>query len=594
MTYAALFAGASPATRSPRVVIPVFQRTYCWSDEQVLGWWRDAAMRGGHSAMRVKGGHATGRCLFRRAREGRPEAGTDADAVDDEVASPLVCLDGQQRCTTTLLAVAAIRDAALTLLAEDADAETETETETLAETEKHTAARVVERAERTLYADAEGARRWIRERAAESSPSAAADDGALYPEGARPPFATTLLPSFVDRAAFLRCVVGGALARARGTPPSAPRERSSAEKSSSSSSSFSSSRLSSTPMCRAKATLDAAASSLLAPRAAAAARLAGALDAMLEETRLTYVEIQGDDVDLAQAFQWLQEKTLFAAGAVLWNPAPGVHLAGSDLIRNALLAVTLRRSLREQESTYRDVWLDPLERRVERAEVAGSNSKSLDDVFRAFLVDDARARGRRAPARWRGACERDLEAMMASDATPERLRETIGEGSPMWIYARFRSFVEEIALERAGEDQAARAARSARIGLGGDEGGGVARRDFDFTTSAPPPPPKATETEETRDADESRGSRGSTNAARAAAAAAKTTTTATLLSTRAPWEGPAPTGIPVEGADANADAAAKAAEAVPVTERACRDALDRVVAFAEKAGFLSGSDLETE
>ena len=590
MTYAALFAGESPATRSPRVVIPVFQRTYCWSDEQVLGWWRDAAMRGGHSAMRVKGGHATGRCLFRRAREGRPEAGTDADAVadanetddDDQDASPLLCLDGQQRCTTTLLAVAAIRDAALTLLAEDG--ENETETEPLTSTEKETAARVVERAERTLYADAAGARRWIRDRAAETS-SAAADDGALYPEGARPPFATTLLPSFVDRAAFLRCVVGGALARARGTTPSSPPA---AEKSSSSSRSFSSSRLSSTPMCRAKATLDAAASSLLTPRAAAAARLAGALDAMLEETRLTYVEIQGDDVDLAQAFQWLQEKTLFAAGAVLWNPAPGVHLAGSDLIRNALLAVTLRRSLREQESAYRDAWLDPLERRVERRdEVAGSNSKSLDDVFRAFLVDDARARGRRAPARWRGACERDLEAMMASDATPERLRETVGEGSPMWIYARFRSFVEEIALELAGEDEAARAARSARIGLGGEKGGGggVARRDFDFTTSAPPPPPKATETEETRD--EARGSTSD----------AKTTTTvaaATLLSTRAPWEGPAPTGIPVDGVDANADAAVKAAEAVPVTERACRDALDRVVAFAEKAGFLSGSDFETE
>ena len=31
-------------------------------------------------------------------------------------------------------------------------------------------------------------------------------------------------------------------------------------------------------------------------------------------TRLVYIEVQGEDVDLAQAFQWLQEKTLFAAG----------------------------------------------------------------------------------------------------------------------------------------------------------------------------------------------------------------------------------------------------------------------------------------
>ena len=151
MTYAALFVGASPTAPSPRVVIPVFQRTYCWSDQQVLGWWRDAAMRGGHSAMRVKGGHATGRCLFRRARKGRPEERTDAGADtegegEDEDASPLLCLDGQQRCTTTLLAVAAIRDAALTLLARDADVEDDTRTRT-----------VVERAERALHADAAGA-----------------------------------------------------------------------------------------------------------------------------------------------------------------------------------------------------------------------------------------------------------------------------------------------------------------------------------------------------------------------------------------------------------------------------------------------------
>ena len=216
MTYAALFVGASPTAPSPRVVIPVFQRTYCWSDQQVLGWWRDAAMRGGHSAMRVKGGHATGRCLFRRAREGRPEERTDAGADtegegEDEDASPLLCLDGQQRCTTTLLAVAAIRDAALTLLAHDADVEDDTRTRT-----------VVERAERALYADAAGARRWIRARVAEKS-----DDDASYPEGARPPFATTLLPSFVDRAAFFRCIVGGALAFARGErSPRSPGSRS--------------------------------------------------------------------------------------------------------------------------------------------------------------------------------------------------------------------------------------------------------------------------------------------------------------------------------------------------------------------------------
>ena len=143
---------------------------------------------------------------------------------------------------------------------------------------------------------------------------------------------------------------------------------------------------------------------------------------------------------------------------------------------------------------------------------------------------------------------------------------------------------------RAGEDDAARAARSARINLGV---GGGARRDFDFTTSAPPAkyePEHAEEghapeeiDEETRKTRKNDETRRATNA-----------TSATRPSTRAPWEGPAPTGIPVEGTDANVDAAARAAAAVPVTERACRDALDRVVAFAERAGFFGSEDAEKE
>ena len=372
MTYAALFVGASPTAPSPRVVIPVFQRTYCWSDQQVLGWWRDAAMRGGHSAMRVKGGHATGRCLFRRAREGRPEERTDAGADtegedEDADASPLLCLDGQQRCTTTP------SPSPPSATPHSLFSRTTPTSRTTPERERWWNA-PSERCTRTRRARVDGY--------ALESPKKS-DDDASYPEGARPPFATTLLPSFVDRAAFFRCIVGGALAFARGErSPRSPGSRS---------------RDIGRPMRRAKATLDAAASSLLVPRATASVRLAAALDAMLEETRLTYVEIQGDAVNLAQAFQWLQEKTLFAAaGAVLWNPAPGVHLAGSDLIRNAILAVFLRRSLREQESAYRDAWLDPLERRVRAPDREVEVSRRR--VSRVFGRRRARQRRTRARA----------------------------------------------------------------------------------------------------------------------------------------------------------------------------------------------------
>jgi hypothetical protein len=63
--------------------------------------------------------------------------------------------------------------------------------------------------------------------------------------------------------------------------------------------------------------------------------------------------VQGADVDLAQAFQWLQEKTLFAAGAILWNPAPGIEFSACDLVRNALISSFLHKSLAEQESAYK-------------------------------------------------------------------------------------------------------------------------------------------------------------------------------------------------------------------------------------------------
>ena len=72
---------------------------------------------------------------------------------------------------------------------------------------------------------------------------------------------------------------------------------------------------------------------------------------------------------------------------------------------------------------------------------------------------------------------------MASDATPERLRETVGEGSPAWISRDFKASSRKSRWRARAKTTPARAARSARINLGV---GGGARRDFDFTTSAPP------------------------------------------------------------------------------------------------------------
>ena len=77
MTYGSLFGGVDTAVRRDGcppcpVVVPVFQRTYCWTEQQVAGWWRDAFM-GGEKEGDAKPkpaadrlAHGTGRCLFRR------------------------------------------------------------------------------------------------------------------------------------------------------------------------------------------------------------------------------------------------------------------------------------------------------------------------------------------------------------------------------------------------------------------------------------------------------------------------------------------------------------------------------------------------
>eukprot|EP00026_Physarum_polycephalum_P006056 Phypoly_transcript_06097.p1 GENE.Phypoly_transcript_06097~~Phypoly_transcript_06097.p1 ORF type:complete len:502 (+),score=75.42 Phypoly_transcript_06097:124-1629(+) len=72
-----------------RVIIPLFQRSYCWNTSTTVpAWWRDTS----HAST-----HSCGKAVFR----------THDDAM--------WCLDGQQRVTTTMLLAASARDALLRL-----------------------------------------------------------------------------------------------------------------------------------------------------------------------------------------------------------------------------------------------------------------------------------------------------------------------------------------------------------------------------------------------------------------------------------------------------------------------------------------------
>jgi hypothetical protein len=318
--------------------------------------------------------------------------------------------------------------------------------------------------------------------------------------------------------------------------------------------------------------------------------LADALEAALKDASLTYVEIFGPDerVDLAQAFQWLQEKTLFAASAVLWNATPGLKFAACDLARNYLMASTLRLPVEAQEETYLTQWLLPLESRVvekrnreedeafsedpeTKTERTSHPSEAFDAFLKAFLDDDdARFAARAEKAcvvsgkktqktRRRAVCrmERDLRRMLASEHAPESTKRSAGADTAVWTYARFRSFAERVAMGREDETTAG--------GSDDDDDASPSPEAFrvDFTTSAPPPS----------------------------------------------WEGPAPADGPpgppggknknVLSRDPSStlellarDAEPRRERVVPVDDAALREIVRRLVEFGEKAGFLRVSSVD--
>jgi hypothetical protein len=513
MTYGELFATAK--TNKTRIVVPTFQRTYCWTDTMARTFFRDVALRRGATAARVKGGHGTGKCLFRRV------PARDDDDDDDETKKSLLCLDGQQRCTTAALSLAAIRDAAVVLLAkekDDTDADAFRRVTVLEETAR--------KADSALFLERDDARKKT----------------------------SIFFPSRADRAAFAACVgaasdEGGSFLREKERTGKEPRKKN-----------F---------LVAAKRALDLEALKL-SPFA-----LADALEAALKDASLTYVEIFGPDerVDLAQAFQWLQEKTLFAASAVLWNATPGLKFAACDLARNYLMASTLRLPVEAQEETYLTQWLLPLESRVvekrnreedeafsEDPETKTGRTSHPSEAFDAFLKaflddDDARfaarepsAPSRRVQRRTRRMCamERDLRRMLLSEHAPESTKRSAGLDTAVWTYARFRSFAERVSMGREDEIEDDKSATD----------DSPAEFRVDFTTSAPPPSWEGPAPADAAPADEPRER------------------------VRSPEERGGPPGDPPSARDAEPPP-------VPVDDAVRREVLRRLVAFGEKAGFLA-------
>ena len=68
-----------------------------------------------------------------------------------------------------------------------------------------------------------------------------------------------------------------------------------------------------------------------------------------------------NDINMAQVFLWLQEKSLFGEASLLYNPTPGVYFTAVDMARNLLLSPMMSESIADQERFYRQHWLEPIE-----------------------------------------------------------------------------------------------------------------------------------------------------------------------------------------------------------------------------------------
>jgi len=582
MTYGELFKRAK--VFSQRITIPTFQRAFCWTSTLATRFFRDVALRRGSSAARVKGGHGTGKCLFRKSSVSvsRPHGNVDPERIPQITQTTLLCLDGQQRCATVALAVAAIRDAAVNALASMTTTTTRRDDDAVPSFDDESRRRraVLEAtardADSVLFLDDSDDsvtggfdgddRDYILDGEGTSRVSSIGIDGPdinRRPPNRRPNRGrslsrlTTIRPSRADRAAFAACVG----VQKNGDDKARETDAVTAKRCDSDRTTHF--------MVAAKRALDVEASQLT-PSA-----LADALEATLNEASLTYVEILGPDdgVDLAQAFQWLQEKTLFAASAVLWNATPGVTFAACDLVRNYLLASTLNGSVEAQEATHVERWFEPLESRVRFRGVSIAENKSaggtetndrthhpsaaFDAFLKAFLDDDdarfasmaERVVSGKKTRRRASAVERDLRRMLASEHAPESTKRSAGADTAVWTYARFRSFAERVAMGREDETTA---------GGSDDDDASPSPEAFrvDFTTSAPPPSWEGPAPADAAPADEPRER------------------------VRSPEERGGPPGDPPSARDAEPPP-------VPVDDAARREVLRRLVAFGEKAGFLA-------
>ena len=264
-----------------RLIIPLFQRRYCWNEKTVSQWFDDV-VRGQRD---IHGTHNTGNVIVKR---------------DSENPEDFIIIDGQQRITTTVILLATLSKVARRVLK-------------------------IETADKLLKEAICELDQWIF-----LGPTRPENKSLVLGQDLK---SSRLLPSFYDRRPLFQLLLN-------------VQEGDDGK---------------SHQLAAERVFMDKINREIEKNQHSRASELIyNLIRQSLDLMGVMLVEIV-NDINMAQVFLWLQEKSLFGEASLLYNPTPGVYFTAVDMARNLLLSPMMSESIADQERFYRQNWLEPIE-----------------------------------------------------------------------------------------------------------------------------------------------------------------------------------------------------------------------------------------
>ncbi|CAJ1961405.1 unnamed protein product [Cylindrotheca closterium] len=341
----------------------------------------------------------------------------------------LLCLDGQQRITTTTLLLAAIRP----------------------HCRRANMGSTVSKIDGLLFGGPENSEKihqWAQKQAAsilqsaQESSDVSTDQEMVSLESfttgwlpqSTTEFQTTLVPSYIDRAAYFEILSLDPIQQA--LEGLLAMEENKDKESKKIHLEFSSTTKESTQYMTYSTFLQLA-KNLLKPASANGDFNSNVLSKLfynqVHRFSMTYIELLTKNDNLQQIFLWMQEKSVFGSGRLLFNPHPGIDFAPVDLARNWIISSAMDLPLQEQVEFYTRCWIQPLEGRCKDTGVLG------DILLHLVNRIDQESKGK---DRHIGSMEEKLNYRYYRSVSPPALQRMFTDEMPMMVYGRFHSYVQ--------------------------------------------------------------------------------------------------------------------------------------------------------